>query len=192
MKKYQIIYADPPWPYKKGKLGVRPALGNKGMLARLRYKIQGLKWIKELPIQRIIAKDSILFLWTTSSMLPQALEVIEAWGFRFVTLAFCWSKITKKGKPKTVFGYWTLPNVELCLIGTQGKPTKITRSRRDIKQFVEEQPRGHSKKPIQVRERINWMFPKAKKLELFAREKHKGWDVWGNEVKSDIKLGAKA
>ncbi len=88
MKKYEIIYADPPWSYNDEMSGHSFSLDHE-------YETQDIEWIKKLPVGEIADKDSVLLLWCVSPQLPEALEVIKAWGFKFTTIAFCWSKITK-------------------------------------------------------------------------------------------------
>lgn len=180
MKKYKIIYADPPWSYNDKMIGHGGAEGI--------YRTQGKDWISNLPIGSISEKDSALFLWAVSPQLPEALQVMKAWGFKYVTVAFCWSKNHKSGKKVKNLGRWTMGNVELCLLGRKGKPQRIAKN---IRQLVEAERTIHSKKPDEVRKRIVELMGDIQRIELFAREKTEGWDVWGNEVESDIELGNK-
>ena len=129
--------------------------------------------------------NSVLFLWAVSPLLPEAFEVMKAWGFKYKTVAFCWSKNTKNGKKVSNLGRWTMGNVELCLLGVKGKPKRVVKN---IKQLVEAERTKHSKKPNEVRERIVKLMGDLPRIELFARERVAGWDVFGNEVGSDIKL----
>ena len=110
---------------------------------------------------------------------------MKDWGFKYKTLAFCWSKHTKNGKKVSNLGRWTMGNVELCLLGVRGKPK---RKIKNIKQLVEAERTKHSKKPEEVRNRIVKLMGDIPRIELFARQKTEGWDVWGNEVESDIEL----
>ena len=110
---------------------------------------------------------------------------MKDWGFKYRTLAFCWSKHTKNGKKVSNLGRWTMGNVELCLLGVRGKPK---RKIKNIKQLVEAERTKHSKKPEEVRNRIVKLMGDIPRIELFARQKTEGWDVWGNEVESDIEL----
>lgn len=185
-KRYQIIYADPPWKYYNQTFGGR--IG-KSPLSRysvdLRYPSMKLKDIKALPIKSIMDKNCILFLWVTNPMLPDGIEVIKSWGFKYKTVGFCWIKTTKTGKLRTNLGYWTLGGMELCLIGTKGSPKK---QRNNIRQILHDEVIRHSQKPEEVRNRIGQLMGNISRIELFAREKTSGWDVWGNEVKSDIVL----
>lgn len=110
---------------------------------------------------------------------------MKAWGFKYITIAFCWSKHTVNKKKVSNLGRWTMGNVEVCLLGRKGKPQRICKN---IKQLVEAERTKHSKKPHEVRQRIVALMGDIPRIELFAREKTEGWDVWGNEVASDIEL----
>lgn len=126
-KRYSVIYADPPWSYSDKGFGKVPGGTVKGSFAPEagRYATMPLNEIKMLPVNRIALPDAALLLWATSPLLPEALETIAAWGFKFKTIAFCWSKITKSGKEVANLGQWTLGNVELCLLGTKGSPKRL-------------------------------------------------------------------
>jgi N6-adenosine-specific RNA methylase IME4 len=173
MKKYQIIYADPPWSYDD-KLGT--AIATMGGYDKY-YKGMSLQDICNLPISDICEKDCILFLWVTMPMLPRAFDVISA---------FTWVK--QNLKADTIFkgvGRWVQGNSELVLLATKGKPKRISKS---ISQIVMTHRQGHSVKPQEVRKNIISLMGDLPRIELFARQKTEGWDVWGNEVESDIKL----
>lgn len=180
-KKYKIIYADPPWSYKDKMSGHSFSLDHE-------FETQSKDWIGSLPVGSISEKDSVLFLWAVSPQLPEALQVMKAWGFKYITVAFCWSKNHKSGKKVSNLGRWTMGNVELCLLGRKGKPQRISKN---IKQLIESTRRRHSQKPEEARERIVELMGDLPRIELFAREKTPGWDVWGNEVDSDIEFKSK-
>lgn len=175
---YKIIYADPPWSYKDKMKGHSFSLDHE-------YETQSKNWISELNVGGVVDKNSVLFLWAVSPQLPEALEVMKAWGFKYVTVAFCWSKHTKNGIKVKNLGRWTMGNVELCLLGRKGKPQRIAKN---VGQLVEAERTIHSRKPDEVRKRIVELMGDIPRIELFAREKTDGWDVWGNEVISDIQL----
>jgi len=177
-KKYNIIYADPPWSYNDKMSGHSFSLDHE-------YETQPLEWIKKLPVQNISDKNCVLFLWAVSPQLPEAIEVMKAWGFKYKTVAFCWSKVHKSGKPVSNLGRWTMGNIELCLLGVRGKPKRICNN---VKQLVVAERTIHSKKPDEVRNRIVELMGDLPRIELFARQKTEGWDVWGNEVESDIHI----
>lgn len=178
MKKYEIIYADPPWSYNDKMTGHSFSLDHE-------YETQSKNWIEELPVGGVAEKDSVLFLWVVSPQLQEGLDVMKAWGFKFVTVAFVWSKHTVNGKKVANLGRWTMGNVEMCLLGRKGKPQRICKN---IRQLVEEERTVHSKKPDEVRKRIVQLMGDIPRIELFARQKTEGWDVWGNEIESDITL----
>ena len=178
MNKYQIIYADPPWSYND-----KGCTGN----CEAQYKTMTIQDICSLPIKNITADNCVLFLWTTSPLLDEGIATINAWGFKYKTVAFCWSKHTKNEKPVSNLGRWTMGNVELCLLGVKGTPNSW-RQDKSIKQLVWAERTKHSKKPDEVGRRIVKLLGDRPRIELFAREKTEGWDVWGNEVESDIIL----
>lgn len=187
MKKYQIIYADPPWQF-----GNRMYSSNKNDHHRAitkAYSVMNTSHICKLPIIDIIGENAVCFMWTTDAHLPDALQVMRAWGFKYKTIAFIWQKLEKSGKQVCFMGQWTMKNCELVLFGTQGKMTKYLKSRkvRQLQPAIRDRQK-HSRKPQIIRDKIIEMFGDLPRIELFAREKTGGWDVWGNEVESDIDL----
>ena len=182
-KKYQIIYADPPWKYNsRANHKTRFRGGACG-----HYDLMPINDIKALPIESMAADNCALLLWVTFPFLEKQLEVFNAWGFKYKTLGFAWLKFNpKNGLPFFGVGFYSKSNMELCLLGTRGRMKPITNS---ISQVIFA-PRGkHSVKPKEVRNKIVELFGDLPRIELFAREKTPGWDVWGNEVESDICLG---
>lgn len=179
MKKFQIIYADPPWSYQNG--GVPQGGVNK------EYPTMKLQDIKNLPINTISADTSVLLLWATFPQLKEALEVIEAWGFKYKTLGFSWLKTNKDGTPFFGIGYYAKSNQEVCLLGVKGKAHSLVKSN-SVSSFVSTGRTKHSEKPQIFRDKIIELFGDIPRIELFARQKTEGWNVWGNEVESDIKL----
>lgn len=186
MKKYQIIYADPPWLFNQ-KVGIHQDGGRPDRFTSDKYVCMTLQEIMALPIHEITDRDCALFMWSTDAHLPEALEVIKAWGFRYKTIAFVWVKRTNQWKLCANIGAWTMKNAEICLIGTKGNMVKY-KKKRDIYQVIESQRTAHSKKPAEVRRMITDLFGDLPRIELFARKKVEGWDCWGNEVESDIDL----
>lgn len=184
MKKYSIIYADPPWHYetysKKGQ----------GRSAESHYPTMSLEDIKSLPVSKIAEKDCALFLWATFPCLQEALQVIEAWGFRYKTVAFVWIKQNRKSD--SLFwgmGYWTRANAEFCILATRGHPKRVNPG---IHQVIISHIEEHSKKPDEARNRIVKLMGDFPRIELFARQSPEGLDVWGNEVDSSIDLNKEA
>lgn len=174
-KKYDIIYADPPWAY-------HDTLGGNAKMGAMPYPTMTNEEICAMPIgNKIAKKDSILFMWATMPKLQEALDVIKAWGFKYKTCAFCWVKQNpKSGGIYAGLGRWVQGNAELCLLATKGHPHRISKS---VKQIVMA-PRGrHSAKLSEVRDRIvQLMGEDTDRIELFARDYADGWDCWGNEV----------
>lgn len=112
--------------------------------------------------------------------------MIEAWGFTYKTVAFAWVKQNKKSD--SLFwgmGFWTRANVELCILATKGRPRRISAG---VHQVIVSHIEEHSKKPQEARDRIIRLLGDVPRLELFARQKTEGWDVWGNEVVCDVDL----
>lgn len=174
-KKYNIIYADPPWEYKQA--------GSRGV-AKQHYETMTTEDICNLPIRNMATDDALCFMWATFPNIDQALKVMEAWGFTYKTAAFVWVK--KNAKSNTNFwgmGAWTRANAEVCLLGI----SKKTKARQCVKshavhQIVEAAVEQHSKKPDEVRDRILDLLGELPRIELFARQTCEGWDCWGNEV----------
>lgn len=179
MKKYQIVYADPPWSYGANSF---PSVSKKNA-----YPLMKTRDICALPIKDIVHPNALLFLWTTMIHIPDALEVIEAWGFNYVTNGFTWVKTSaKSGTPVIGMGYWTRQNAELCLVAKRGQPK---REHKAISSIIIEPRRVHSQKPDRVRGDIVSICGNLPRIELFARQKYPGWDIWGNELTNDIQLG---
>lgn len=173
-KKYNIIYADPPWTFKtysdKGK----------GRSAEKHYSCMTKEDIQRLPINDLADKDAVLFLWVTYPCLIEGIELIEKWGFTYKTCGFSWIKLNRKSDtPFTGMGYYTRSNNEICLLATKGKP--LPRKSKSVKQVILSKIEQHSKKPGEVRDRIVELFGDIPRVELFARQHADGWDCWGNE-----------
>jgi N6-adenosine-specific RNA methylase IME4 len=132
-----------------------------------------------LPTAELVAPDCVLFLWAIDPMLPEALEVIKAWGFVYKTTAFTWIKPCKtKAGFRIGCGYWTRANPESCLLATRGHPKRL---HRDVPQLVVAPIREHSRKPAEIHARIERLVG-GPYLELFARERVPGWDAFGDEL----------
>ncbi|MGI9229925.1 MAG: MT-A70 family methyltransferase [Gammaproteobacteria bacterium] len=179
-KKYKIIYADPPWLYG--------FYGNKGRkVSDPKYKVapyegMNIEDIKQLPVKELAEKNSVLLMWITFPCLDWAKDVIEAWGFKYKTVAFTWVKRNKTGGGYfTGLGNYTRANAEICLLATRGKGCKV--QNRTISQIVDTPVSAHSKKPDVIRKKIIKLFGDLSRIELFARTPIHGWDVWGNDPK---------
>lgn len=146
-KKYGVIYADPPWTFK--------TYSDKGKdrSAEKHYPCMKKEDIQALPIQRIADKNCVLFLWVTYPCLQEGWALINVWGFKYKTCGFCWIKQNKKNdKLFTGLGYWTRANSEICLIATKGHPKRVDKG---VRQVVMSHIEEHSKKPPEIRDRIN-------------------------------------
>lgn len=185
-RKFDIIYADPPWDYN-GKMQFDNSgkaenfnVKKKIFISSANFKYPTLKTIDmmKIPIHEIAKDDCLLFMWATSPHLEQAIELGNAWGFEYRTVAFIWDKMNHNP------GKYTLSNCELCLVFKRGRiPTP--RGARNVQQLVRS-PRGkHSEKPWEVLDGIQRMFPTQEKIELFARKKPNGWSVWGLDVREE-------
>lgn len=174
-KKYNIIYADPPWSFK-----TYSKKGKEKKSADNHYNCMSIQDIYNLPVGAIAAENCVLFLWVTMPMLQDGLETIKRWGFTYKTCAFNWVKKNKKSD--SFFwglGYWTRSNSEICLLATKGNPKRISKS---VHQVCDARIMQHSKKPDEIRNRIVQLMGDIPRIELFAREKAEGWDVMGFDV----------
>ncbi len=174
-KKYNVIYVDPPWGYQNK--ATRAA-------ADKHYGTMTIEELKQMPITRgggcLAADDCALFMWATFPMLREALDLIEAWGFKYKTIAFNWIKQNKSGAGLFWgLGNWTRSNSEICLLAIRGKPKRISAA---VHSVVMAPVQKHSQKPDEVRERIVKLVGDVPRIELFARAAAPGWDCWGNEA----------
>lgn len=187
-KKYSIIYCDPPWDYggkmqfdKSGKKQFNNNWEKDIFISAANFKYPTVKTkdLKKIPLLEIAEEDCLLFMWVTNPHLAQGVSLGESWGFEYKTVAFVWDKMVHNP------GQYTMSYCELCLVFKKGRIPK-PRGARNIKQLVRV-PRGkHSEKPSEVRKAIEKMFPSQTRIELFAREKPKGWDVWGLDVREEF------
>lgn len=181
MKKYNAIYADPPWHYND-----KASSGKRG--ATYKYPILRDSEIGKLNVESIAADDCVLFLWTTNPKIETALWVMRQWGFHYKTFAFTWAKMSKNGRPKWGMGNWTRSNSEQVLLGIRGKPKRVSASVHSLildeysMAVVKSIPGKHSEKPEEVRDRINVLMGEVPKIELFARKESPGWDTLGFDV----------
>ena len=173
-KKYQIIYADPPWAYDR-KVGQGVACEQ--------YNTMKNEDICNLPINGLTDDNCALFIWATFPKLNEALEVIKAWGFTLKTVAFNWIKLNDNGTPFFGIGFYTKSNGEICILATKGKTLKVLDN--TISQVIMTKKSRHSSKPHVVYTLIEKLFGDLPRIELFARHKREGWDCWGNEIPKD-------
>jgi N6-adenosine-specific RNA methylase IME4 len=183
-KKFDIIYADPPWDYngklqfdKSSKSAEKIDLSRNIFISSASFKYPTLKLqeLMDMPVREIAKDDCLLFMWATNPHLAQAILLGETWGFEYKTVAFIWDKMCHNP------GKYTLSNCELCLVFKRGRIPQ-PRGARNIQQLVRSPRRTHSMKPDEVREAIEKMFPTQERIELFARRFSKGWTEWGLDV----------
>lgn len=179
---YSAIYADPPWHFRTF------SAKGRGRCADAHYDVLDLNTIKNMPVANLAQENCTLFMWAVDPMLPEALEVIKAWGFKFKTVAFYWAKLNKSANVHvdaanekayfTGLGYWTRANPEMCLLATRGKPK---RKHRDVRRLVIAPRREHSRKPDEVYERIERLV-EGPYLELFSRNNRMMWKSIGDQM----------
>lgn len=177
---YGAIYADPPWKYETWSKKSDSAHGVPD------YDFMDTSDIEKLPVGSLASPECVLFLWVTYPTLPDALETIKSWGFEYKTCAFSWMKadvstLNLFSDPVDAYmglGHWTRANSEACLLATKGRPKRINA---DVRQGIIAPRREHSRKPDGIHERIERLVA-GPYLELFARQKRTGWDVWGNQT----------
>lgn len=177
-KLYKVIYADPPWKYSSRKYQDN---GRIFLKLEKQYNTMKIQDIMKLPVNQISDEDCACFLWVTDSHLNEGMQVLSAWGFRYVTIAFVWVKKTSQGNTCVNYAPWTLKSTEICILGIKGSMTKYKVNNK-VRALVESPRTIHSKKPNEVRNRIADLFGDVPKIELFAREKVNGWDCWGNQA----------
>jgi N6-adenosine-specific RNA methylase IME4 len=185
-----VVAADPPWKFKS-----RTALQSTNWHSRRdadkHYDSMTIADLCLLPVADVAAKDCHLFMWTTGPCLRQAFDVMDAWGFRYSTVAFTWAKLLQSHNPMqlrmvptigadfhTGLGLTTRKNAEFVLLGRRGSPRRL---RKDIRELIVAPRRQHSRKPDEFFERVQ-QYAAGPYVELFSREQRPGWTCWGNEV----------
>ncbi len=194
--KYKILYVDPPWLYND-----RNGNGERGAIYKYKCMSQDELEMMASDIHKIADDDCYLFMWSTMPMLPNALSIIDFWGFTFKTVAFTWIKTNKDGTPFKGLGHYTRGNAETCLVATRGGADvlllseycaseelclvatkgKLHRKNKGVGSVVIEPTREHSRKPDSVRDRIDLLYGDVPRIELFARQSTIGWHTMGNE-----------
>ena len=174
-KQYKVIYADPPWQMRyltELKAGFKTL--------DMPYNTLSDRAIMNLDIKSIAADNSLLFLWVIDSRIPMIKELFAAWGFEYVTVGFIWHKIALNtlGDGGIITNY-TRKSCELCFIGRRGKMININKR---VPQFISQPKREHSRKPDIIRTRIYEMCGDVSRIELFARQRFEGWDLWGDQA----------
>jgi len=184
--KFNVIIADPPWKFDD-----KLTMSSVKRGAESQYKgVLSVDDIVNIDVQSIVGDWGVLALWVPSSMLSDGLRTMTSWGFRQTT-TYVWGKTTKSGKIEFGMGRMFRGSHEIALIGTCGKPYANLQNKSQRSLIVDEDLQSdfelalnemHSKKPQNLHNSFNLMFPDAKKLELFARRHTEGWTCTGNEL----------
>lgn len=171
---YSTILADPPWQFQNRTGKVAPEHRR-----LLRYPTMELKEIMELPVPKLAAAKSHLYLWVPNALLLEGLKVMEAWGFTYKTNVV-WFKVRKDGGPDgRGVGFYFRNVTELILFGVRGSMRTLQPGRSQVN-MLSTRKREHSRKPDEIFDIIENCSP-GPYLELFARFPRGGWDQWGNE-----------
>lgn len=187
--KYAAILADPPWHFQSWTSARWNGDKHKKVLTPAKapeYATMSFDDIAGLPVNDLAAPNSILFIWGVWYYLPQTLDVIKAWGFKYKTCAFNWQKadirqpdiFKDQYEGQWGLGYWVRQNTEFCLLATRGTPKRL---HADVQQGIITPRREHSRKPDGIHERIERLVA-GPYVELFARQRRPNWDVWGNQT----------
>lgn len=173
-EKYDVILADPAWRF----LSDNRSKGSR--TAASYYRTMTYEDIKALPVSSLAARPAALFLWVPNSLLPIGIETMEAWGFKYTTIAFTWVKTSKKtGKPIMGMGHNTRQYTEHCLLGKRGA---IKRDAKDVPELMMSPRLEHSRKPVEQYARIQRLYQNRRYIELFARATAPDWSSWGLET----------
>ena len=187
---YGVIYADPPWAFRGYVTDGVPQRA-----ADQNYPTMTMEELCALPVGDLAKNNCALLMWGIASHLPQAIKLGQAWGFEFKSKAFCWAKLNKRFADQKDWsvkyaspansdhwfmgmGYGTRRNTEDCWLFTRGNPRRLSGG---VRELVVAPVREHSRKPSEVRERIEALYP-GPYAELFSRESAPGWETWGNET----------
>ena len=168
---YGLIMADPPWRFETW------SAKGEGRSPQAHYRTMTLPQIERLPVWELAQPDCLLWLWACAPLLPQALEVMARWGFRFVTMGG-WAKRTVHDKAAFGTGYVLRSSMEPFLIGKRGEP----RTTRTVRNLISAPLREHSRKPEEGFAAAERLMPRASRLELFSRSDRPGWDAFGDEA----------
>lgn len=182
-KRYQLIYADPPWQYNS-----RNRRGGIGTTVHNTYDTMDRQALIDMKVaERYADEDCVLLMWATGPKMHDALAVLEGWGFRYINNFLTWVKVDRRGRPVHGVGHYTRSNAEFLLLGARGRVSKYraTSTQPFASSVLFARRREHSRKPTSARKRVFQVFDEAlvpDKLELFAREATPGWDIVGNQV----------
>lgn len=175
---YSVILADPPWPFATW------SHKGQGRSGEAHYSTMSHEEMEALPIRNLAADDCVLFMWVVQTQIPQAVRLINAWGFTLKSIAFAWVKgaglplFPDDIRTQMGMGKWSRAEFEQCWLATTGSPKRLNA---DVRQVILDKRREHSRKPADQYERIERLVA-GPYLELFARNPRPGWDSWGNQV----------
>lgn len=175
--KHDIVLCDPPWSYygQQDKWGAAAKF----------YPTMTDQDLLDFPIFDFANEKSVVFMWATSPRLDFAIDLLRHWGFEYRGIAFVWVKTKQDGTPIGAQGVrpsFVKPTAEFVIVGsTEKKGRTFKLHDESIRQVVLAPKTEHSRKPDDIHEAINKMFPEQTKIELFARRKFDGWNVWGND-----------
>jgi len=176
-KGYKTILADPPWRFNNRSGKVAPEHRRLS-----RYETLGLEEIMEMPVSLVAGDQSHLYLWVPNALLPEGLEVMKAWGFQYKS-NIIWHKVRKDGGPDgRGVGFYFRNTTEIVLFGIRGKIRTLAPGRSQVN-IIRTQKQEHSRKPDEMYHIIERCSP-GPYLEIFARDKRKGWDVFGNQAEN--------
>lgn len=174
---FPIILADPPWRFlTRARKGRNHAIPQRAKTPH--YPTMSLDDLKALPVGRLAPRNAGLVMWTFGAHLKQAIELGEAWGYRYKTDLHYWLKLSKHGKRRISQGYYSRKQIEIVLLFTK-RPPQVRH--RGVRQLIEAPIREHSRKPDSLYDNIEAMF-EGPYLELFARTKRIGWESCGDDI----------
>lgn len=177
---FDVVLADPPWAYtgQQDKWGAAAKF----------YQTHSMENLCKLPVPRILSPNGVVFLWVTCPLHHLGIDLLRAWGLHPRGVAFVWVKTRKDGKPIGAQGVRpsiVKPLTEMVLVGSRiakGRPMKL--SDESVEQTVFAPRQEHSRKPDEVLDRVERLYPNARRVELFARRTREGWTSWGDQVPS--------
>jgi N6-adenosine-specific RNA methylase IME4 len=186
---FGCIMADPPWYFRS--YAAVTNHDNSSRAIEKHYSTMNLRDIMAMPVRDVAARDAHLFLWATGPCLPQAFEVIKAWGFRYSGMGFVWIKQRRALDPRQLrmiptaesdlhvgLGFTTRKNAEYVLLARRGNAKRVAKNVREV---ILSPAREHSRKPDEAYARVE-RYCAGPYLELFGRQSRPGWTVWGNEA----------
>lgn len=201
-KKYQVIYADPPWAFSNSNTG-----GSMKSSAKAKYTVTSTEDLKRLDIESIADDNCLLVMWYVGSMPEDAIALVKSWGFTIKNMnGFVWNKLTVNNKPFFGMGFWTRAGSESAIVAVRGKPKIASRAVRAVGNYDPEsldevlahlcfsgsyKNMRHSEKPSEFRDKCVELMGDVPRVELFARKAYKGWDVFGNQAPKSISIGIK-